>query len=419
MRGIYYNGGMNRKRKVKRWIIGGVVALVVILVGVLVWGLNGGFQGEQADEQVDERAANAPANDAKEDETKVTQSEQSTPAEPVSEFTQKAQGELAKMTLEEKVGQMFIARCPEADAANKAAQYHIGGYILFGRDFNGKTREQVVADIASYQNAMKVPLLIGVDEEGGLVNRVSSNPNLRAVPFWAPQDLYKEGGFALIESDTQEKDTLLHSLGINLNFAPVADVSTNPNDFIYARSFGQDAQQTAEFVKTVVSTMKNDKMGSMLKHFPGYGNNSDTHTGVAYDSRLYENFVNSDFVPFKAGIDAGANVVLVAHNVIENVDNTVPASLSAKIHEILRNDLGFTGVAITDDLIMDGVREFGTDEQTAVMAVQAGNDLLCSTNFETQIPAVVEAVQSGTITEERIDESVMRILEMKAELGIL
>lgn len=403
--------------KKKILIIGAIVVVIVAAIGVLIWGLNGGFQGEQQEERTD----NSPVTEVAEtDETeKVAQPEPSTPATPVSEYQQQAQELLGGMTLEEKVGQMFIARCPEKAAAEKAAQYHLGGYILFGRDFAGKTREQIVADIASYQGAVEVPLLIGVDEEGGTVNRVSTNPNLRAVPFWAPQDLYHEGGFELIRSDTKEKSELLKSLGINLNFAPVSDVSTDPNDFIYARSFGQDAAQTAEFVKTVVTVMKEEKMGSVLKHFPGYGNNTDTHTGVAYDARPYETFVNSDFVPFQAGIAAGANVVLVAHNVIEQVDNTVPASLSAKIHEILRNDLGFRGVAITDDLIMDGVREFGTDEQTAVMAVQAGNDLLCSTNFETQMPAVVQAVQDGTITEDRIDESVTRILEMKAELGIL
>ena len=190
---------------------------------------------------------------------------------------------------------MFIARCPETNATDDVNQYHVGGYILFGRDFQNKTYDDVVSTIQSYQDQAAIPLLIGVDEEGGTVNRVSTNPDLRVVPFWSPQKLYANEGFALIISDTKEKNALLRNLGINLNFAPVCDVSTDPNDFIYYRSFGSDANMTSQFVSTVVFTMHDDQMGSVLKHFPGYGNNVNTHTGIAYDQRRYDTFVNSDF----------------------------------------------------------------------------------------------------------------------------
>lgn len=332
---------------------------------------------------------------------------------------QRAQEILNEMTLDEKVGQMFIARCPDTDAIQKVKEYNFGGYILFGRDFSEKTKNEVVQSIRDYQSAAKIPMFIGVDEEGGTVNRVSINPNLRVVPFWSPQELYAEGGFDLIQSDTQEKCELLHSLGINLNFAPVCDVSQNPDDFIYARSFGQDAEQTAAYVQLVVQTMSEEGVGSILKHFPGYGNNADTHTGIAYDNRSYETFLNSDFLPFQAGIDSGADIILVSHNVVSCMDSQHPASLSPKVHKILREELGFTGVIITDDLAMDGVRDFAGDTEIAVQAVQAGNDLLCCTDFETQIPATLEAVNQGAITEERIDESVLRILELKILLGII
>lgn len=331
----------------------------------------------------------------------------------------RAQDILNEMTLEEKVGQMFIARCPEENAAQKAADYHLGGYILFKRDFSGKTEEEVIRNINSCQEAAGIPLLIGVDEEGGTVNRISTNPNLRGAPFLSPRELYKKGGFPLICSDTREKCELLRSLGINLNFAPVCDVSQDPKDFIYKRSFGQDAEQTAVYVQTVTEIMKQEHMGSVLKHFPGYGNNVDTHTGVAYDERSYETFRTADFLPFQSGIDSGADMVLVSHNVVKCMDEQYPASLSPKVHEILRTDLHFSGVIMTDDLAMGAVGEFAPDAQAAVLAVQAGNDLLCCTDFETQIPAVLEAVQNGGITEERIDESVLRILMCKISLGIL
>ena len=160
-------------------------------------------------------------------------------------------------------------------------------------------------------------------------------------------------------------------------------------------------------------------MGSVLKHFPGYGNNADTHTGIAYDNRDYETFAESDFIPFQEGISAGADVVLVSHNIVNCMDSQRPAPLSPEVHQILRRDLGFEGVIVTDDLSMDGIRDFVDDGQAAVMAVQAGNDLLCCTDFETQIPAVLEAVEAGEIGEERLNESVMRILCMKMELGII
>ena len=323
------------------------------------------------------------------------------------------------MTINEKVGQMFIVRVPTENAVEDVNAYHIGGYIMFGRDFTGKTKEQIVQTINSWQANAKIPLLIGVDEEGGIVNRVSTNRNLRAAPFWSPQTLYAEGGFDLIRSDTKEKAELLRSLGINLNFAPVSDVSQNPNDFIYSRSFGKDGAATAEYVRNVVEVMQEQKMGSVLKHFPGYGNNTDTHTGIAYDNRPYDTFTSSDFLPFQAGIDAGASMVLVSHNVVNAIDSQSPASLSSRAHEILRNDLRFNGVIITDDLVMDGVRNFAGDAEVAVRAVEAGNDMLCCTNFWEQIPAVINAVNNGQISEERINESVLRILRLKISLGII
>lgn len=337
----------------------------------------------------------------------------------VSGISERAREILSGMSLEEKVGQMFIARCPKKNAAQSAEDYHLGGYILFGRDFEDKTKDETIKTIKSYQDSASIPMFIGVDEEGGTVNRVSLNPNLRDTPFLSPQELYTEGGFELIESDAVEKCVLLGSLGINLNFAPVCDVSQDPNDFIYNRSFGKDADKTAEYVRTVVNAMEQQGMGSVLKHFPGYGNNSDTHTGIAYDERPYETFLSSDFLPFQAGIDSGASMVMVSHNVVSCMDGEYPASLSAEVHRILREDLDFTGVIITDDLAMDGVRDFVSDDQAAVLAVQAGNDLLCCTDFETQIPAVLEAVEDGVILESRIDESVLRILELKLNMGII
>jgi beta-N-acetylhexosaminidase len=336
-----------------------------------------------------------------------------------SSLLERSQELLNKMSIEEKVGQMFIVRCPRQDAAIKAAQYHIGGFILFSIDFKNNSIDQTKNKINSYQNAVRIPLLIGVDEEGGNVNRISLHNQFRAEPFMSPQDLYKKGGFDLIISDTVEKSVFLKSLGINLNLAPVCDVSTVATDYIYPRSFGKDAVLTSQYVEKVVTTMKNQRIGNVLKHFPGYGNNSDAHTGIAYDNRDYEIFLESDFLPFISGINAGAGAVLVSHNIVGSMDENYPASLSPKVNRILRDDLGFDGVIMTDDLYMDAIRNYTGDSEAAVLAVLAGNDLICCTNFEEQIPAVINAVKEGIISEERLNESVLRILKWKLELGII
>lgn len=340
-------------------------------------------------------------------------------AEPEPPAPDPAELYVNNLPLEAQVAQMFFARCPDVDAAALAGEYGIGGYILFGRDFEGQTPDSVTATIQSYQDVAATPMLIGVDEEGGTVVRVSANPAFRAEKFRSPQALYNEGGFDLITSDTMEKDELLSSIGVNVNFAPVCDVSTDPNDFMNARSFGKDATQTSEYVRTVVGQMAADGMGMVLKHFPGYGNNIDTHTGIATDERPIETFRESDFLPFAAGIEAGAQSVLVSHNIVTCMDSELPASLSPAVHDILRDELGFEGVIMTDDLIMEAITDYTGGENAAVLAVQAGNDMLVSSDFVTQYNAVLAAVQDGTISEDRIRESAIRVIRWKMDLGLL
>lgn len=334
------------------------------------------------------------------------------------EKTDKITKMLDNMSVEEKVGQMFMVRVPKENADKRVSEYYLGGYIMFGRDFDNKAKEEVINNIASWQEASDIPMLIGVDEEGGTVNRISTNTEFRSEPFKSSQELYAEGGFDLIYEDTITKANFLKELGINVNFAPVVDVSINPDDYIYKRSFGKNANLTSEYAEVVVRAMKESNIASVLKHFPGYGNNTDTHTGIAIDNRTLETFKESDFLPFEAGIKAGANIILVSHNIVTNMDSNNPASLSTRVHEILRNDLGFAGVIITDDLYMDAISK-NYDSSVAVLAILAGNDLICTTDFESQIPEVIAAVEDGTISIDRINESVRRILELKLELNLI
>jgi beta-N-acetylhexosaminidase len=272
----------------------------------------------------------------------------------------------------------------------------VGGLTLYANSFQNKSVATVKANIQNYQNASKVPLIIAVDEEGGSVVRVSAYTQFRSTPFLSPQKLYANGGFDAIYNDTVEKAQLLKSLGINLNFAPVADVSTNSNDYIYSRTFGKNATQTAKYISTSVQAYNSQNFACTLKHFPGYGNNLNTHTGISIDTRSKESFYSSDFLPFISGIENNAPFVMVNHNIVNCFDSTVPASISAEVHRVLREDLGYTGIVLTDDLYMDAIKDYtGT------------------TNACGGYNAVLNAVKNGTISEYRIDESVIRVLAYK------
>ena len=326
---------------------------------------------------------------------------------------------LATMSLDEKVGQMFFASWVQGDVNEAINKWKFGGIILFAPDFENHTPSEVTQSIASYQESTKLPLLIGVDEEGGTVVRISKFSQFRAERFLSPQALFEQGGWELIQADTIEKSQLLLSLGINVNLAPVCDVSTNKSDFIYERSFGSGAEETSDYVTTVVEEMALQNIGCSLKHFPGYGNNVDTHTGIALDNRSYETFEESDFLPFIAGIRAGTGSVMVSHNVVSCMDANYPASLSPEVHRVLREELGFDGVIMTDDLSMDAISAYTGDDEAAVLAVLAGNDMIIGSAYEEQIPAVILAVQNGEIPMEVIDAAVLRILLWKIEMGLV
>lgn len=322
---------------------------------------------------------------------------------------------LQQMTLEEKVGQMIFARIPAENQLEDLVSYQFGGYILFSRDFEGKTLEQVEEDIASYQANSKLPLLMASDEEGGTVTRVSQ---LLETPLASPLELYQSGGLEAVLEDSKHKTSLLKGIGIHAGFFPVADLSTEPWSFIYDRTIGQDAATTSAYIGQEVQLLKQEQFASTLKHFPGYGNNADSHTDLVYDNRSLEELRANDFLPFKAGIEAGADSIMVSHNIVSAIDD-VPSSISPEINKILRNELGFEGVIMTDDFDMQGLVQFVDQDTGALQTIQAGTDMILSSSYASQIPYIIEQVKNGTITEERINQSVKRILGMKYDLGLI
>ncbi len=320
---------------------------------------------------------------------------------------------LKNMTLEEKVGQLFLVRYDFNLADLEIEKYHPAGYIFFAKDFENEDRKSFSEKINNYQEKSKIPLTIAVDEEGGIVTRVSRYTQFRDEKFLSPRTYYDQGGFSLLEDIEKEKENLLLSLGINLNLAPVADVSINQDDYIYERSFKDGPTLTSEFVKRVVNISNNLMISSCLKHFPGYGNNSDTHTGIAIDKRSYDNFLNNDYIPFEAGIKANVPTILVSHNIIEAIDDKYPASLSPKIHKELRKKLNFSGIIITDDLAMDAVNQYTSDNSAASLAVNASNDLIITSDFINMYNEVYENIKNKKIDIEKVNKAVRRIIAWK------
>ena len=325
---------------------------------------------------------------------------------------QKAQELIQNMTLEEKVGQLFLVRYDKS-LVESYNNYYPGGYILFAKDFENHTKESIKEEIANDQKQAKYPLIMGVDEEGGFVTRISRFSEFRSEKFSSPREYYLEGGYDKIEETEREKAQLLKEIGINLNLAPVADVSVNPEDFIYNRTFGEDAKKTSEFISFVTKIWREEGVNACLKHFPGYGNNVDTHTGVAIDGRSLEEFQKNDFLPFEAGIKEKVPVILVSHNVMKAIDEEVPASLSSKVIGELRNNLKFSGIVVTDDLAMDAVKAYVEGGEAATRAIKAGIDMIITSDFPTMYQEVLNAIENGEIKEEVINTAVLRVLAWK------
>lgn len=345
----------------------------------------------------------------------ITVTEPEVVSEPVFDSYTLAAG----LSIEQQVGQLFLARCPEENALEDITSYQLGGYILFGRDFAYGTPESVSQTIAAYQSASSIPMLIAVDEEGGTVTRVSRYSQYRESKFPSPRTLYEQGGLQLIRKTETQKCTLLRKLGINVNMAPVCDITVNPGAFMYSRSLGQSPTETGNFVRLVTQVGAQQGVGSVLKHFPGYGNNTDTHIGIAVDDRSLAELEKADLIPFAEGIKAGCGAILVSHTVINCLDEENPATLSPAVHTYLREEMGFDGVIVTDDLVMSAITDLYGAEEAAVLAVLAGNDLLCSTDYRTQYPAVVKAVRSGRIPKELLTQAAARVLQWKYDMGLL
>ena len=335
---------------------------------------------------------------------------------------------LAGMTLYEKVCQLFIVQpsditgVSKVTAAGEATQQALERYPVAGLLYDATnlvSMEQTKTMLSTVQTYTKIPLILTCDEEGGRVNRLM---HTIGTTYIGPMLDYKDqdGKTARDNAWTIAQD--LRSCGFNMDLAPVADVWSNPsNTVIGDRAYSDDFDQAAGLVAAAVEGFHAGGVACTLKHFPGHGDTSaDSHYGSVYVYKTLDELREAEFKPFRAGIAAGADAVMMGHLIIADVDDQ-PALLSHKIvTELLREELGFDGVVITDSLKMQAMTDHYGSGDIAVGAIQAGVDLLlCPQNLEEAVNALTQAVENGTITQERLDESVLRVLRLKIDRGII
>lgn len=338
---------------------------------------------------------------------------------------------LDTMTLEEKVCQMFFvspttltgyANASVAGVATQTAlaEYPVGGVIYFGE--NVLSAEQLTEMVAGTQSYSGIPLFIGVDEEGGRVSRLSG---VGLTTPLNPMAVYGAAGDAeAVRAMGQRLGEELSAAGFNVDFAPVADVVTNPdNTEIGDRAFSSDAAVAAEMVAAMTEGLQAGGTIACIKHFPGHGSTSaDSHLGASLSARTLEELRETELLPFQAGIEAGAGMVMLSHMSLPGVvgDNT-PCDLSyTVVTELLREALGYEGVIITDSHQMGAITDTYGCGTAAVMAISAGCDMvLLPMDLTEAVTAVLAAVEDGTLSEARINESVLRILTLKYAAGII
>ena len=349
---------------------------------------------------------------------------------------------LSQMTLREKVGMMFFIRPEALDTAayyespqdlvnislqevndrmrETAKNYPMGGVIVFGHNIKDESQlNKFVTDLRSLDGH---PLL-GIDEEGGRVARIARNKNFNVPKFGSMASVAASGRSGDVGNAAYAIGKYLKEYGFDVDFAPVADVNTNPQNIVIGdRAFSNDPREAAPMVKSYLKGLEKAGIIGCMKHFPGHGDTqADTHYGYAMSRKTWDEIRDCEMIPFRAGIQAGAKMIMTAHISLPNVmGSNVPSTLSPLIlKDKLRDEMHFNGVIITDAMEMGAIIRQYSVEDASVMAIKAGVDmLLCVREYPQVFETVLSAVQRGEIPEKRIDESVRRILRLRRQAGL-
>ena len=410
-----------------------VVLIVMVCLAVGIWGIFmlRGSAGKAGGHVENDNGNTGVAADVTESGT--TTEEQTADSQETTEVTEEEKPSLvdetlAGMTLHEKVCQMMFVTPEEltgedgvtvaGDATRQALEnYPVGGIVYFAK--NLESQDQVKEMIANSQKDSSIGLFVATDEEGGVVNRLMDTVG---TTYIGSMYYYKDDGDETAYENAYTIANDMSALGFNLDFAPVADVWSNPdNTVIGERAYSDDYAQAAELVGNAVKGFNDGGVMCTLKHFPGHGDTAeDSHYSSAYVHRTKEEIMADEMQPFRSGIEAGAEFVMVGHLIVPDIDE-VPATLSYKIATgILRDELKFEGVAITDSFEMESIADNYSVDDAVVMSVKAGMDMILQPkDMASAVNSIEQAVADGELSEDRIDESVRRILTLKESRGLL
>lgn len=410
-----------------------VVLIVMVCLAAGIWGIFmlRGSAGKAGGHVENDNGNTGVAADVTESGT--TTEEQTADSQETTEVTEEEKPSLvdetlAGMTLHEKVCQMMFVTPEEltgedgvnvaGDATRQALEnYPVGGIVYFAK--NLESQDQVKEMIDNSQKYSSIGLFVATDEEGGVVNRLMDTVG---TTYIGSMYYYKDDGDETAYENAYTIANDMSALGFNLDFAPVADVWSNPdNTVIGERAYSDDYAQAAELVGNAVKGFNDGGVMCTLKHFPGHGDTAeDSHYSSAYVHRTKEEIMADEMQPFRLGIEAGAEFVMVGHLIVPDIDE-VPATLSYKIATgILRDELKFEGVAITDSFEMESIADNYSVDDAVVMSVKAGMDMILQPkDMASAVNSIEQAVADGELSEDRIDESVRRILTLKESRGLL
>lgn len=410
-----------------------VVLIVMVCLAAGIWGIFmlRGSAGKAGGHVENDNGNTGVAADVTESGT--TTEEQTADSQETTEVTEEDKPSLvdetlAGMTLHEKVCQMMFVTPEEltgedgvtvaGDATRQALEnYPVGGIVYFAK--NLESQDQVKKMIDNSQKYSSIGLFVATDEEGGVVNRLMDTVG---TTYIGSMYYYKDDGDETAYENAYTIANDMSALGFNLDFAPVADVWSNPdNTVIGERAYSDDYAQAAELVGNAVKGFNDGGVMCTLKHFPGHGDTAeDSHYSSAYVHRTKEEIMADEMQPFRSGIEAGAEFVMVGHLIVPDIDE-VPATLSYKIATgILRDELKFEGVAITDSFEMESIADNYSVDDAVVMSVKAGMDMILQPkDMASAVNSIEQAVADGELSEDRIDESVRRILTLKESRGLL
>lgn len=333
-----------------------------------------------------------------------------------SQNYEKAYTEVKNMSTEQLAGQVLIGVCKADDThKNDYETYALGGYLFTMDNFSGKTKDEVKALLATYKSKS---MILSVEEEGGSVTAVSDLDIFPEYDFYSPRDTFASGGIDALTKMETDKATMLSSIGINLNLAPVVNIADENAISMYPRTLSDDSKTVSDYAKKAVEISQSKSVSAGLKFFPSCGNLENSEYGITADTRKLSDIRTKEFSAFKAGVDQGVHCIVMSNVLVPDIDQKRIASLSPDVNKLVRDDLKFTGLCIADNLNKANYSQYADNNDVAVQSLVAGNDMLIVSDYQSAFKSIVSAVNAKTLDVNVLQKACMRVLAFKYTAGI-